>query len=99
WRGSVVHDFPSSPDGFNPVSSLVRDSAGNLYGTTPAGGDYGWGTIFEVTPAGSASTTKTLYSFLGTSDGALPRAGLALDSAGNLYGVAQFGGSFKCPPG
>jgi len=99
WRASVVHDFPSSPDGFNPVSSLVRDSAGNLYGTTPAGGDYGWGTIFEVTPAGSASTTKTLYSFLGTSDGALPRAGLALDSAGNLYGVAQFGGSFKCPAG
>jgi uncharacterized repeat protein (TIGR03803 family) len=99
WRSSVVHDFPSSPDGFNPVGSLVRDSAGNLYGTTPAGGAYGWGTIFQVTPSGSASATKTLYSFHGTSDGALPSAGLALDSAGNLYGIARFGGSSKCLAG
>ena len=99
WHGSVVHDFPGSPDGFNAVSSLVRDAAGNLYGTTPGGGAYGWGTIFEVTPSGSASTEKILYSFQGTSDGSLPHAGLALDSAGNLYGVAQFGGSSNCLAG
>jgi uncharacterized repeat protein (TIGR03803 family) len=99
WHGSAAHDFPSSTDGYNPVSSLVRDSAGNLYGTTPAGGAYGWGAVFEVVPSGAASTEKMLYSFTGKSDGALPRSGLALDSAGNLYGVAQFGGSLNCLAG
>ncbi|MFZ1008891.1 MAG: choice-of-anchor tandem repeat GloVer-containing protein [Candidatus Sulfotelmatobacter sp.] len=99
WRGSVVHDFPGSNDGWNPVSSLIRDSAGNLYGTTPAGGLYGWGAVFEITPSGSTSATKLLYSFHGTSDGAMPRTSLAFDSAGNLYGTAQFGGSQNCLAG
>lgn len=99
WHGSVVHDFPGSTDGYNPVSSLIRDSAGNLYGTTPAGGLYGWGAVFELTPTGSGSPEKIIYSFRGTNDGALPRTSLALDSAGNLYGTAQFGGSSNCLAG
>jgi uncharacterized repeat protein (TIGR03803 family) len=99
WRGSVVRDFPSPSDGFDPVSSLVRDSAGNLYGTTPSGGAFGWGTVFEVIPSGSTWTEKILYSFLGAADGALPRAGLALDAAGNLYGDTEFGGNMNCSGG
>jgi hypothetical protein len=96
WHGSVVRDFPSSTDGYDPLGGVIRDSAGNLYGTTPGGGLYGWGGVFEVTPSGTGSTEKLIYSFQGTSDGALPSASLALDASGNLYGVAQFGGSNNC---
>ena len=62
------------------------DSAGNLYGTTEYGGS-GTGTVFKVTPAGAETV---LYSFSSANgDGAYPRAGLIMDSAGNLY-VADF---------
>ena len=81
------------------------DSAGNLYGTTEYGGatPYG-GTVFEL-PKGSA-TDAVLYSFTGTNgDGASPRAGLIMDSAGNLYGTTFQGGAdnygtvFELPKG
>src|SRR4051812_14159328 len=65
-------------NGTNPVGELVRDAAGNLYGTTKNGGASGAGTIFEI-KAGSTAIT-TLASFNGT-NGRGPQAGLALDSA------------------
>jgi uncharacterized repeat protein (TIGR03803 family) len=46
-----LYDFGAySTDGANPFSGIVRDSAGNLYGTTDIGGTYGYGTIFKLTP-------------------------------------------------
>jgi uncharacterized repeat protein (TIGR03803 family) len=35
-------------DGQYPQSGLVEDSTGNLYGTTPFGGAYGYGTVFKI---------------------------------------------------
>jgi uncharacterized repeat protein (TIGR03803 family) len=35
---------------FRPGASLVLDKQGNLYGTTPAGGAYGYGTVFKIVP-------------------------------------------------
>ncbi len=99
WTGQVVHDFPSSSDGFSSVAPLVRDSAGNLYGTTEAGGTSNWGTVFELTPEGAGWKETILHSFTAGADGALPVAGLALDSAGNLYGTAMDGGSPNCSLG
>ena len=81
---SFTGDNGSSPDG-----SLVRDGAGNLFGTTQYGGSSGDGTVFEI--AAGSSTITTLASF-NYSDGAYPN-GVVLDSAGNLYGTTQSGGS------
>jgi uncharacterized repeat protein (TIGR03803 family) len=48
WTETVVHSFGNGPDGSNPVAGLLMDASGNLYGTTNAGGTYGYGTVFEV---------------------------------------------------
>ena len=102
---SVIHGFPSySTDGVYPTSNLTRDSSGNLYGTTEAGGIGNSGTVFEVTASG---TESLLYSFKGyPTDGEDPNGGgLLRDTAGNLYGVTEFGGPsgagvlFKLTPG
>ena len=97
-----LHDFAGSPsDGSNPESILVRDSAGNLYGTTSNGGtstncSSGCGTVFKLDTSG---TLTVLHNFSG-SDGANPTASLVGDSAGNLYGTTLNGGtSTNCSSG
>jgi uncharacterized repeat protein (TIGR03803 family) len=47
----ILYDFTiNRPDGCNPYGGLVRDTKGNLYGTTANGGTFGKGTLFELTP-------------------------------------------------
>jgi len=96
---SIVHSFTGPPDGaYSPywgTASLIRDSFGNLYGTTSAGGAYSAGTVFEVSPAGIETV---LYSFTGGADGGQPLSSLLQDSAGNLYGTTYIGGDFACQP-
>lgn len=87
---TVLHNFAGGSDGANPDGFLVKDKAGNLYGTTTAGGASGAGTVFKVTTAG---TESVLYSFTGKNDGSTPDAGLAIDAAGNLYGTTTAGGA------
>jgi hypothetical protein len=84
-------------DGALPVAGLIADAAGNLFGTTggvaaSGGGANGQGTVFEVakTTTGYASTPTVLVSFCAQTncaDGAVPRAGLIADAAGNLFGT------------
>jgi len=50
WKETVVHSFNGGHDGMNPLYGVVLDQAGNLYGTTPAGGADGWGVVFECIP-------------------------------------------------
>jgi uncharacterized repeat protein (TIGR03803 family) len=50
WTFSSLHDFIGGSDGANPTSNLIFDANGNLYGTASAGGAYGWGTVWEITP-------------------------------------------------
>jgi uncharacterized repeat protein (TIGR03803 family) len=91
----VLHDFGvAAGDGNLPSSPLLKDSAGNLYGTTGFGGAHNWGTVFRLSPTSTGSFTETiLYSFKGGSaDGAYPQGTLVRDSVGNLYGVTQNGG-------
>ena len=98
----VIHNFGSGIDGQNAQSSLIFDAAGNLYGTTYAGGSQGLGTVFRTSPNGSGGwTTTVLHSFSGTPDGANPYGGLLLDGAGNLYGTTYSGGggSTNCTDG
>ncbi|HYW76133.1 MAG TPA: choice-of-anchor tandem repeat GloVer-containing protein [Gammaproteobacteria bacterium] len=90
---TILHSFGTGTDGQYPKSGLVLDSAGNLYGTTSGGGEFGVGTVYEISPSG---TETVLYSF-GSSgnDGADPQAGLVMDGSGNLYGTTYRGGKFS----
>jgi uncharacterized repeat protein (TIGR03803 family) len=92
WTETVLHNF-NGTDGGRPLSGLVLDAAGNLYGTTSAGGAYSNGTVFELTPgAGGPWTETVLYSFNnGDAVGASNQSGVILDHVGNLYGTASGG--------
>jgi uncharacterized repeat protein (TIGR03803 family) len=79
-------------DGAYPQGGVVRDSKGNLYGTTRTGSPNNLGEVFKITPTGEFSV---FYSFRGTPDGAQPQAGLIIDSVGNLYGTTESGGTFS----
>jgi uncharacterized repeat protein (TIGR03803 family) len=92
-RITLLHSFVGPPaDGLAPAGVLVRDFAGNLYGTTAHGGASGMGMVFKLELTGKETV---LHSFAGGSaDGSEPAVGLVRDFAGNLYGTAQFGGVF-----
>ncbi len=94
----VLYRFEGGADGAHPEGGVVMDSADNLYGTT-----YGTmvsgvndcaqcGTVFEISRKSHAETILHRFSG-GTSDGANPTAGVSIDSAGNLYGTTEFGGT------
>jgi uncharacterized repeat protein (TIGR03803 family) len=95
---TVLHNFGSGSDGKYPSSALIVDSAGNLYGTTSAGGSAGFGTVFKLTPNGGGFTESLVYSFRGSAneDGAFPQGALTADAAGNFYGVTSYGGHYDC---
>ncbi len=103
---SVLHSFHNSPDGASPWSGLARDGAGNLYGTTTAGGQFGFGMVFKVTKRGTGWVLDPLYSFPDPSqgnDGALPNAPVVIGPGDALYGTTTTGGDnqgivFKLSP-
>jgi uncharacterized repeat protein (TIGR03803 family) len=93
-RGTLttLHSFclrSGCEDGQSPLAALVQASDGNFYGTTFAGGAFGWGTVFRIAPDG---TFTTLHSF-GQTDGAFPAAALIQATDGNLYGTTENGGT------
>jgi uncharacterized repeat protein (TIGR03803 family) len=92
WTESVLHNFGGGTDGTEPDGGVVFDNAGNLYSTATGGGQYGYGTFFQLTPSGSGWTENTLYNFSGGTDGGVPFAGPTIDSSGNLYGTTSQGG-------
>lgn len=92
WGEKVLHSFATGPDGALPVGGVSFDASGNLYGTTSAGGAYGFGTVFQLT-SGAAWTETTIHDFQNGDDGAVPYAGLIADKAGNFYGAATEGGN------
>jgi uncharacterized repeat protein (TIGR03803 family) len=76
----------SCADGANPVATLIQDASGNLYGTTSTGGTYGYGTVFEITPA---NQFIVLHSF-DNANGGTPAAPLIPANDGNLYGTTIY---------
>jgi uncharacterized repeat protein (TIGR03803 family) len=111
WTESTLYHFCSltnCSDGANPLSVLIFDAAGNLYGTTYRGGgssrcNGGCGVVFKLTPdSGGGWTESVPYSFCPLDkcrDGSGPAAGLIFDQAGNLYGTASYGGDPACNDG
>jgi hypothetical protein len=102
WTETLLYSFSQSNDGIiSPEGPVVFDKSGNLYGTTPSGGDlncsggYGCGVVFELSPPekkGGAWNYATLYAFQGGNDGIIPYGYMVFDQALNLYGVTELGG-------
>ena len=102
WKEKVLHTF-NGKDGWQPIGGLIRDAAGNLYGTTSLGGtrgDGGDGTVFELTLGANGKWTERVLHDFGGPDGYYPMSNLLFDTAGNLYGTTETGGtSTACPNG
>jgi uncharacterized repeat protein (TIGR03803 family) len=101
---SVHYSFCSSAnctDGKLPQAGLIQDAEGNLYGTTTAGGgnsnsscgSNGCGTVFKLDNTGHETVLYSFCSPPNCTDGAVPKAGLIQDDAGNLYGTTAGGGN------
>lgn len=99
-------------DGGSPNGDLVIDKSGNIYGATNSGGKTSslcpftyCGTVFELVKQTNGGWKQiVLHDFTGGSDGATPRDGVTLDSSGNVFGSAGYGGEQVCtglgyPPG
>jgi uncharacterized repeat protein (TIGR03803 family) len=98
WTETVLHTFDdiSGSDGYYPYSTLAIDAAGNLYGTTQAGGKLGGGTVFELKASnGGKYTYKVIHGFTTSSSSAYtPYAGVIVNSKnGYLYGTTFYGGT------
>lgn len=100
WTEKILYSFQAgTTDGGAPQNvTLVRDSKGNLYGTTQYWGAYGssltGGTVFELSPQTDGTwKEQMIYSFGSGNDGAVPVSGVTMDAAGNLYGTTEFGGT------
>ncbi len=99
-KETELYSFTGGADGGSSYAGLVRDKAGNLYGTTTGGGIYGQGAVFKLDATGQETV---LYCFTGGDGRGTPGARLLRDNAGNLYGTTQYGGDLSCsvsfPPG
>jgi len=100
WAETIIYAFKGGTDGTFPLSALVLDKHGNLYGTTSVGGigpcdiesTPGCGTVFKLTPRSKGQWKKTvIYSPDGSAGGGL-FGGVVFDQAGNLYGTTTFYG-------
>jgi uncharacterized repeat protein (TIGR03803 family) len=95
WTESTLFSFSDNATGFNPITNLVIDEEGNLYGTTVNGGPSLEGLVFKLTPEGAGKVTESIVHEFGgacCTDGIHPFNGLTIDAAGNLYGTVQGGG-------
>jgi uncharacterized repeat protein (TIGR03803 family) len=92
WTEEVIYSFQQGTDGNSPISNLVFDKAGNLYGTTSEGG-LGRGVIFKLAPVGGGKWTETVvHAFEGPPDGGFAYNGMVVDAFGNFYGATVHGG-------
>lgn len=97
---TCLYAFTGGANGAYP-GDVTFDKAGNLYGVA-AGGivnqnclSFGCGVVYKLTPPSSGQTTWTenvLYSFTGGADGDSPNGTPVIDDAGNVYGIAYYGG-------
>jgi len=97
---TVIGNFSDTPpNGYAPTGGVILDAAGDVYGATGAGGQFGDGTVYKLTPPsnGSAPWPQTiLHSFAGGTDGWNPEGPLTLGPQGQLYGTTQIGGNQGC---
>jgi uncharacterized repeat protein (TIGR03803 family) len=92
WTETVLYSV-ANLNGVQPFyGQIAFDSAGNIYGTTAFGGGEEYGDVYELSRSGNSWTGTQLYGF-GDPDAQYPAHNVILDSAGNLYGTTDEGGS------
>ena len=89
WVENVLVNFDAT-NGEEPFGSLIIDDSGNLYGTTAYGGQSGYGVVFKLTASGGGFTYSVLYAI---SSACASESAVAMDAAGNFFGVCAFGGA------
>ncbi len=89
---TVLYNFTGGVDGVQPRAGVIRDSAGNLYGTTYYGGTANAGVVYKLDSAGNYTV---LYNFTGGADGGNPQGGVVLGPTGNLIGTTLYGGKYQ----
>jgi hypothetical protein len=95
WQETSLFDFSGGGYGGEPMAGVILDKQGNLYGTGAEGGN-NWGIAFELKLSKGHWTESVLHNFCSSNncaDGATPQSPLVFDSAGNLYGTAEAGGT------
>jgi hypothetical protein len=92
WKFTVLHNFGTRRGGASPYGTLVNIK-GKLFGTAGFNGTSCCGTVFRLAQENKTWVETVLYNFMGTDDGGYPYSGVLADSDGNLYGVADTGGS------
>ena len=94
WTEKVLYSFKGGTDGANPISGLVADPSGRIYGTTSAdGASCGCGTIFRMTRTSSGWTESAVYRFPGSPNAGTAYNGMVTDGAGHFYGATVNGGT------
>jgi uncharacterized repeat protein (TIGR03803 family) len=87
-----LYDFTAGSNGVNPLAALVRDKAGDLFGTTVGSGFFGSSVVYKLTPKGQ----ETSYVAPPTVNWGSLDSPVALDAKGNLYGMVPYGGTPNC---
>jgi uncharacterized repeat protein (TIGR03803 family) len=108
WTADKLYVFTDGDDGEFPMAGLVADQAGNLYGSTSAGGAGGGGVVFELSPSDGSWVYHSIYPLPGGNAQVAclipvggvgkctgPWGNLLIDAAGNLYGASYANGTYE----
>jgi uncharacterized repeat protein (TIGR03803 family) len=95
WRKKVLYAFKgyANEDGANPFAGVTLDKDGDVFGTTLAGGQYSYGTVYELFNFLDGSYGEAILASVAAAGGINPYGGVILDSAGNVYGTTTYGGA------
>lgn len=93
---TVLHNFTGGRDGAFPFAGMTIGGAGNLYGTASEGGEYGYGSVFQLRRSGPDWVFSPIYAFQGGNDGYWPSARVIIGPNGSLYGTTLEGGGGGC---
>lgn len=102
WNQTILYRYAAQGTGYGPFTNITFDRSGNLYGGTEWGSTSGncnpeaCGVIYQLTPSNGGWTENVIYNFTNGSDGNIAQSGLAVDNAGNIYGVTYNGGTIGC---
>lgn len=93
WDFSTIYALPPVVES-GPMSGVIMDAHGNLYGTSFGGGVYSQGLVFKLSPTNGGWEFTSLHDFQSGQDGQWPLGNLLMDASGNLFGTASQGGAY-----